>query len=241
MYILAVETTGAFASVALAEDGKIIGHLQGHDRFSHLQNLMVQVNSVVKENKLSLGDIDGIAVSRGPGSFTGIRIGVSSARALSQILGIPCAAVPTLEALALRAVEREGGYEEDTLVCPILDARRSQIYGGGYIIRDGVPQEEIKGSPYSIEEFMAKTERYDRILLFGDGCDSYEEKIAQLRPSGAEIAPESIRYQDAVSVARIGEKIFSSGNSVGFLDLKRDYMRLAEAERKLLEKQKKEK
>ena len=101
MYILAVETTGAFASVALAEDGKIIGHLQGHDRFSHLQNLMVQVNSVVKENKLSLGDIDGIAVSRGPGSFTGIRIGVSSARALSQILGIPCAAVPTLEALRI--------------------------------------------------------------------------------------------------------------------------------------------
>ncbi|MBQ3184720.1 MAG: tRNA (adenosine(37)-N6)-threonylcarbamoyltransferase complex dimerization subunit type 1 TsaB, partial [Firmicutes bacterium] len=89
MYILAIETTGAFASVALMKDDKIIGHVSGNDRFSHLQNLMPQVETVIKENELSIGDIDLIAVSNGPGSFTGIRIGVSTARALSQILDIP--------------------------------------------------------------------------------------------------------------------------------------------------------
>lgn len=97
-YILGIETTGAFASAALMPDDMITGHIQGNDRFSHLQNLMPQVEAVVKENKLSIGDIDVIAVSKGRGSFTGIRIGVSSARALSQILNIPCVGVSSLEA-----------------------------------------------------------------------------------------------------------------------------------------------
>lgn len=239
MYILAIETTGAFASVALSEDGNIIGHVRGHDRFSHLQNLMIQVDSVIKENKLSLDDINAIAVSKGPGSFTGIRIGVSSARALSQVIGIPCIAVPTLEALAYRAFEYEDGCIDNTLICPILDARRSQIYGGGYIIKDKEVKEVIAGAPYSIEDFMTKTAGYDRILLFGDGYDSYEKQIKEMGRSGVQAAPESIRYQDAVSVARLGKKMFDKGKYVGYLELKPDYMRLAEAERKLREKQQK--
>ena len=84
MYILAIETTGAFASVALMKDDELIGHIQGNDRFSHLQNLMPQVEQVTKDNQLQISDIDAVAVSCGPGSFTGIRIGVSSARALSR-------------------------------------------------------------------------------------------------------------------------------------------------------------
>ena len=89
MYFLAIETTGAFASVALLEDDRVLEHIQGHDRFSHLQNLMPQVKEVLENHKLSINDVETIAVSKGPGSFTGIRIGVSSARALCQVLGIP--------------------------------------------------------------------------------------------------------------------------------------------------------
>ncbi|MFQ7473488.1 MAG: tRNA (adenosine(37)-N6)-threonylcarbamoyltransferase complex dimerization subunit type 1 TsaB, partial [Anaerovoracaceae bacterium] len=137
MYILGIETTGAFASVALTKDGRVIGHVRGNDRFSHLQNLMPQVESVIKENKLSIGDISALAVSCGPGSFTGIRIGVSSARALSQILDIPCASVSSLEALAMRVCESDNLndiVDKKVLVCPILDARRSQVYGAGYYV-----------------------------------------------------------------------------------------------------------
>ena len=250
MYILAIETTGAFASVALMKDDKLIGHVRGNDRFSHLQNLMPQVDAVVKENKLSLGDVTAIAVSCGPGSFTGIRIGVSSARALAQMLDIPCVAVSSLEALAMRADEslaeeqaKKACLSEDTgddiLICPILDARRSQVYGGGYFLKDGYPVEKIKAAPYLIEEFLSQAAGYGRILLLGDGSDAYREKIENLRPDGTQTACEFIRYQDAASVAKLGRKLFMQNGGCSYRDLKPEYMRLAEAERRLAEKQQK--
>lgn len=236
MQVLAVETTGAFASVALVKDGELMGHITGHDRFSHLQELMVQVKAVLEEGGAKLGDIDVIAASRGPGSFTGIRIGVSSARALSQILGVPCVAVPTLEALAMRAEDAGEGV----IVCPMLDARRSQIYAGGYRIEEGFPVEVIKGAPYTVSEFMEKASCYDDIILLGDGADRYKETIEELRPEGTAAADEGKRYQDAVSVAMLGEKIYRAGGGEGYLELRPDYMRLAEAERKLREKRAKD-
>ena len=234
MYILAIETTGAFASVALAKDNKIIGHISGNDRFSHLQNLMPQVETVIKENKLSIGDIGLIAVSNGPGSFTGIRIGVSTARALSQILNVPCVAVPSLEALALRGADHAKG---NTLICPMLDARRSQVYAGGYFIKDGNIIEEIKAGPYMLDEFLAKTAEYDQILVLGDAIDKYAEKMAEIRPEGTETAPESIRYQDASCVAALGAKLFAEKGGLSYNEVQPEYMRIAEAERKLKEQQ----
>ena len=141
MYILGIETTGAFASAAVMRDDQVTGYIKGNDRFSHLQNLTPQIEQVIKESGIALADLDVIAVSHGPGSFTGIRIGVSTARALSQILGTPCAAVSSLEALALNAAPMDSGV----LVCPMLDARRNQIYGGGYILTEEGPKEEDQG------------------------------------------------------------------------------------------------
>ena len=235
MYILAIETTGAFASVALMKDDKIIGHISGNDRFSHLQNLMPQVETVIKENGLSIGDIELIAVSNGPGSFTGIRIGVSTARALSQVLGIPCVAVPSLDALALRGADFA---KDDVLVCPMLDARRSQVYAGGYFIKEGFPIEEIKAGPYMLDEFLAKTAGYSRILVLGDAIDKYAEKMAEIRPEGTETASEDIRYQDASCVAMLGAKIYEEKGGLSYNQLQPEYMRIAEAERKLKEQQK---
>ena len=234
MYILAIETTGAFASVALQKDDKIIGHISGSDRFSHLQNLMPQVEAVIKENGLSINDIDLIAVSNGPGSFTGIRIGVSTARALSQLLNIPCVAVPSLEALALRGAEYTKGT---TLVCPMLDARRSQVYAGGYFIKDGYPVEEIKAGPYMLDEFLAKAAEYDQILVLGDAMDKYAEKMAEIRPEGTETASEDIRYQDASCVAALGAKLYTEKGGLSYNEVQPEYMRIAEAERKLKEQQ----
>ena len=234
MYILAIETTGAFASVALMKDDKIIGHVSGNDRFSHLQNLMPQVETVIKENKLSIGDIDLIAVSNGPGSFTGIRIGVSTARALSQILDIPCVAVPSLDALALRGAEYAKG---DILICPMLDARRSQVYAGGYFIKDGYPVEEIKAGPYMLDEFLAKAAGYDQILVLGDAMDKYADKMAEIRPEGTLDTPEDIRYQDASCVAALGAKLYAKKGGLSYNEVQPEYMRMAEAERKLKEKQ----
>lgn len=235
MYILAIETTGAFASVALMQDGKIIGHVKGGDRFSHLQNLMPQIDEVTKDNQLSINDIDAIAVSNGPGSFTGIRIGVSTARALSQILKIPCVQVSSLEALAMRS------GKEDVLVCPILDARRSQVYGGGYYFKDGNMEEAVKAGPYTIVEFMEAVKDFDNVLFMGDGIDTCGEKILAARETGVEFCEEEIRYQDAVTVAELGAKLLAAGQGKAYNDVQPEYMRIAEAERKLKEQQAQEK
>jgi tRNA threonylcarbamoyladenosine biosynthesis protein TsaB len=225
MYILGIETTGAFASVALMKDDKVIGHVQGSDRFSHLQNLMPQVQAVVKECELSLGDMDAIAVSRGPGSFTGIRIGVSSARALAQVMDMPTIAVPTLKSFAYNAPDFDG------LICPVFDARRSQVYAGAYRWIDGKIVEVVEGAPYSIDEFVEKTEAAGLPrMIFGDGIKAYGDRFAP-----EEIAPEEIRLQVASSVAKLAKDMYEAGETVHYELLKPNYMRKAEAERKLEE------
>lgn len=272
MYLLAIETTGAFASVALAKaeiqnntvnSFEIIGHIDGHDKFSHLQNLTPQIQQVLSENALSIGDVSVIATSVGPGSFTGIRIGVSTARALSQALGIPCAAVPSLEAMALRFAGAKAWERVDanTLVCPIIDARRSQIYGGGFCMNtDGVrPEAVIPPGPYLVDDFidaigalnpeafggnMGEMASYRKVLFMGDGIDKYQNLIEELKASRGldnwdfTYADEAVRYQDADTVARIGAELAAAGETCSFEALQPEYMRLAEAERKLKEKQK---
>lgn len=248
MIILAIETTGAFASVALAEassetggDCRILAHVEGHDRYSHLQNLTPQIRQALKTAGSSIDDVSAIAVSCGPGSFTGIRIGVSTARALSQVKGIPCVAVSSLEALALRGAEAAVAEAAGAVICPILDARRSQVYGAGYRIDDtsGRPAltEVIQAGPYTIEEFMKLAGGYEQIYLSGDGVDTCGEKIKALRAGGFAFAPEEIRYQRAEEVAMRGAEKFAAGGGVAFDRLKPEYMRMAEAERKLRAKQ----
>lgn len=255
MYILAIETTGAFASVALAEaewkDGKVTeftlrGHVEGHDRFSHLQNLAPQIEQVLGESGLLIGDVSVIAVSRGPGSFTGIRIGVSTARALSQVLGTPCASVPSLEAMALR---QKAGKNDgiDPVVCPIIDARRSQVYGGGFYVdeENGTLDEVIPSGPYTVDEFLDAIAKagVESVLFMGDGVDKYRDLIEEQKESHGldscafAYAAEECRYQKADTVAFLGAKLAASGKLCQFEELKPDYMRQAEAERKLKEKQ----
>ena len=207
---------------------RILAHVEGHDRYSHLQNLTPQIQQVLCDAGVSIDDLSAIAVSNGPGSFTGIRIGVSTARALSQVKGIPCVPVSSLEALAMQAE-----VDDNAVICPILDARRSQVYGGGY--RRG--EEVIQAGPYTIEEFMELAAAHEEIYLMGDGVDTCGEKIKTLRAEGFEFAPEEIRYQRAEEVAAIGARKFATGEGVTFDQLEPEYMRMAEAERKLRAKQ----
>ena len=256
MYILAIETTGAFASVALANaewknskvtSFEILGHIDGNDKFSHLQNLTPQIQQILEESGLSIGDVSVIAVSHGPGSFTGIRIGVSTARALSQVLNIPCAAVSSLEAMALRQFwdgdrEESRNVSEETVVCPIIDARRSQVYGGGF----KAAEEVIPCGPYTVEEFMDAilAKGITEVLFMGDGIDKYQSLIEDLHRDkemescNIRYADAPVRYQDADTVAYLGAKAAAAGKLCGFEQLKPNYMRMAEAERKLKEKQK---
>lgn len=280
-YILGIETTGAYASVGLLcrkKDDTAIDVIHGNDRFSHLQNLTPQINEVLDRNGLSVSDLDAIAVSKGPGSFTGIRIGVSTARALSQVTGVPCIAVSSLEALAMRAKGTNAGGSEtsvegagttgdesgdlgDVLVCPILDARRKQVYGGGYRIageaaaaadaggsieiddpNGTAPEEIVTAGPYLIGEFLDHVDSCieaggpKKILFLGDGIDTCSEEImawADEKGRSVAFAEEGARYQDAATVVLRGAQLFDGGATCEYMKLEPDYMRMAEAERKL--------
>ena len=253
MYLLAIETTGAYASVALLQadrtdpdQSRILSVIHGNDRFSHLQNLTPQIDQILKDNRLQIGDVDVIAVSHGPGSFTGIRIGVATARALGQILGIPCVAVSSLEALALRALQTEEGTpqteEKKLLLFPALDARRKQVYGAAYEIEDGrlscrIPQQSILMVDF-LQKLDEIADRYDRILFLGDGIDTCGELIRQWDETRQQVlyAPEEIRYQDAAAVALRGLQLWNDGKACDYIELQPEYLRMAEAEKKLKER-----
>lgn len=259
MYLLAIETTGAYASVALLQAEKtarILSVIHGNDRFSHLQNLTPQIDQILKDNQLQIGDVDVIAVSHGPGSFTGIRIGVSTARALGQILGTPCVAVSSLEALALRALQTEEGplrteaapqsgstdSSGKLLLCPALDARRKQVYGAAYEIEDGRLSCRIPERSILMVDFLQKldeiADQYDRILFLGDGIDTCGELIRQWDETRQQVmyAPEEIRYQDAAAVALRGLQLWNDGKACDYIELQPEYLRMAEAEKKLKER-----
>ncbi len=229
MYILALETTGAHASVAVInEEGKVF-EKSSDAVLNHLQHLMPMTQELLREAGLQLGDMTAIAASQGPGSFTGIRIGVSSARALAQVTGIETIAVPTLKAFAYNMPEFEG------LICPVFDARRSQVYAGAYKWTDGEIEEIVEGAAYALDEFLEKTEAAGLPrMFFGDGIKAYADRFEE-----EEIAPENIRFQLASSAAKLAKNMYEDGQAVHYEDLKPNYMRKAEAERKLEEKSKK--
>lgn len=237
-YILAIETTGAEASVALIDETGIVVEEGSKERLNHLQNLMTIIDKLLVKCRLSIGDVNCIAVSEGPGSFTGIRIGVSSARALAQCLGVETIGVPTLKAFAFA----EKIPLENVVLCPIFDARRNQVYGGAYQwIRgaDGVLQceEKIVADAYELEGLLTSLMPYPRIRFFGDGIDAYQEEI--IRWAGdekqIEFAQGDERIQRATPVAKLAYVLYKQGVTKSFFDLKPVYLRKAEAERKLEE------
>lgn len=238
MNILAIETTGAEASIAVINEKEEVFMETSDQKMNHLQNLMPMTDILLKKRGLSIDDINYIAVSEGPGSFTGIRIGVSSARALAQALNLRTIGVPTLESFLYHVPEYRG------IVCPIFDARRSQVYGGAYQWTGcGRYREVVSGAAYDLREFLGLLESAVQapceVTFFGDGIGSYQEQILEWQDASLNdnirvaLADHDLRLQKATSVARMALAFCLAGKVQNLYDLKPVYMRKAEAERKL--------
>ncbi|MBQ8563460.1 MAG: tRNA (adenosine(37)-N6)-threonylcarbamoyltransferase complex dimerization subunit type 1 TsaB [Firmicutes bacterium] len=239
MYILAIETTGPFGSVALVseeENNSVVrGEMTSADEMNHLKDLLPMVQRLLDAAGTEKSALTHIAVSAGPGSFTGIRIGVSTARALGQALGIPCVSVPTLDGFLYKDDVRMG--HEDAVVAGILNARRGQVYG----IVDGY----LEGCPCMLTDVLdiirGEVKAAGRpVVFYGDGIDAYEERIlTELGEAGMELgrdyffAPRQVRYQNAAAVARLAYEKVKAGQVLHYNDLHPQYMRKAEAEEKL--------
>lgn len=240
MYILAIETTGPQCSVALvSEDGgcRVLGMESSDEALSHLRDLVPLTEKLLSRLNVAKSALSHIAVSAGPGSFTGIRIGVTTARALGQALNLPVIAVPTLDAFAYK--EAVCGSAEP-VVCAILNARRGQVYGK---IEGWLP-----GCPCMLTDVLELIKSADGpvkkagrlVLFFGDGIDAYEGRILdELGEDGMELgrefffAPKEIRYQSADAVGRLACVLAQAGEGSHYGDVHPDYMRKAEAEQKL--------
>lgn len=258
MFLLALETSGPRCSAALIDDRGRTSVLRSPGGRNHLQHLMPLVQQLLYDNKLQLDDVTAIAVSYGPGSFTGIRIGVASARALAQVLDRPLVPVDSLKAFAYRA------QEPGLVHCPIFDARRSQVYGGAYVwTAPDTLSELVPGGAYAIEEYLdllarsltdlspeaggARTPETGggilpagalRLRFYGDGlgpCGDLVSRWARDRQCAAELADAETRSQDALDVARLGLADWQTAGGAPYETVLPNYLRKAEAQRRLEE------
>lgn len=234
MYILALETTGKYGSAAVINDEHAAFNVSSNNEMNHLQDIISISVAAIKDAGITKSDLTHIACSVGPGSFTGIRIGVTTARTLAQSLGLPCIAVSSLRALATRA-SRAANKNSCTLILSCLNARRNQTYAGlwqldGDTLTDVMPEKQ-----YMIQDILAEIKTLGKkVFITGDAIDAYQEIIEQtLSADSFVLADTSVRYQSAESVADLALEYVNAGNTLSFDKLLPNYMRLAEAEQKL--------
>ena len=173
--ILCLETSTKSCSVALASNGKLIAQKESVDeKYSRAENLTLYIEEVCKQSSIKLTDIDAVAVSKGPGSFTGLRIGVSTAKGLCYALNKPLIAVSTLEAMTAGQIANFS-FEASTLFCPMIDAKRMEVYCAIY---DSALNELKKVSADIINETsFAELLALRKIIFFGDGAEKCKTKI----------------------------------------------------------------
>ncbi|MCM1244339.1 MAG: tRNA (adenosine(37)-N6)-threonylcarbamoyltransferase complex dimerization subunit type 1 TsaB [Roseburia sp.] len=231
MKILSVESSGLTASTAIMSDGILVGEYTIHNKKTHSQTLLPMISDLLEMAEISPAELDAIAVSAGPGSFTGLRIGASTAKGLAWTFGIPI--VPVSSLMGLAANIQEAGK----LVCPIMDARRNQTYFGIYRITEGLP--EIITEP-DVEEIGSVISRInaigEEITFLGDGVPVFEMAIREQAECAVKFAAPKDRYQRGVSVASLGEFLFEQKKFVRAEEFVPVYLRKSQAERERMEK-----
>ena len=233
MLILAFETSAKAASVALTEDGKLLGEIYQNTGLTHSQTLMVMAEDLLKQCGKSVGDVQAVAVAEGPGSFTGVRIGVAAAKGFSWGKELPCYGVSTLEAKAVSL----GAYEGH--ICACMDARRNQVYNAIFLADGAAPLRVTEDRAIALSELKTELEHIDgNIYLVGDGAGLAYRTLAPEIPNLV-LPPEHRMHQRAVGVAILAQGMADAGLAPSGGELAPNYLRLSQAEREKLERMKK--
>ncbi len=226
MKILAIEASSLVASVAILTDDIITAEYTMNHKITHSQTLMPMIDEIVRRTETDLKQLDAIAVSGGPGSFTGLRIGSATGKGLGQALNIPLIHVPTLDAMAYNAF----GY--DGLICPIMDARRAQVYTGIYSFQKNEFTIHLQNSAIAIEELISTLNKTGRKVVFiGDGIPVFSKLIDETASFEHCYAPANMNRQRAASVAVLGAKYFTEGRIEAAQMHLPEYLRVSQAER----------
>lgn len=227
MLILGIESSAGPASAAVVQDGHLLGEFFMNTKQTHSQTLLPMVESLLVDLGLSCKDLDCIAVANGPGSFTGVRIGVSCVKGLALPHDTVCCGISTLEGIAYGGVGLTG-----SIICAAMDARCGQVYNALFEVTPAGLNRLTEDRAIFIEDLGRECQGYGgRLVLFGDGAAICHKEFATW---GARIAPEAIRFQRASSVALLAQERqwVTSG------ELLPTYLRMPQAERELKAKQK---
>lgn len=224
MKILSVDSTSVTASVAITENGQTISESFINNGLTHSQTLMPLVEKTVNESGFSLNDIDVFAVTSGPGSFTGVRIGVASVKGMADALKKDCFTVSTLEAIA------EPLKEEACIACAVMDARCNQVYTAFFENGNRL----CKDKAVLIDELGEELKQFNKKIVFiGDGAKICYEKLSNIL-NNTELADDNIRYIHASSIGRLAESKINNGENITKpANLVPFYLRLPQAEREL--------
>ena len=223
MLLLALDTTTAACSVALANTGQLIAEVTTIIPRTHSQRLLPLVHGLLSETPYAISDVEGIAVSRGPGSFTGLRIGLATARGLALALNVPVVGISSLEVLA-------HGAGVNGLVCPTLNARREQVYAGLFRAGDGQPQVLIDGQALASDDLLAQLSQWEEPVWFcGDAGEPVWQQ-ARHKLAEARLVPAHYRWNRAAALADLAFYRWQQGEMVTEQQLTPLYLRESQAE-----------
>ena len=198
MNIVAIDTSGPAASCAVLIDGEIVQSIAMNRGLTHSETIMPALDACMSAAGLSCDQVDCFATVAGPGSFTGVRIGVCAVKGLAHAWNRPCARIDALEALAMNFAGFDG------LACPILDARRGQVYCAAFDMKDGMPVRVLEDAAIDLTEFLASLPKDRRLVFLGDGLRVHAARIRETLTE-ALIAPANLRQLRADAACLLAE------------------------------------
>lgn len=230
MKILALECSATPASVAVLDGDKLIAESFSNVKLTHSQTLMPMIENLLSASKIKLSEIDGFAISNGPGSFTGVRIGISAVKGLAAAKKLPCVGISTLLAMAYNY------SDTDCIVCAVMDARCNQFYNAIFDITNGQITRLCEDRALMCDELLKEIKNISQnsdkhIIIVGDGANAFY-KVASII-EGVKKAHPSHEFQNAVGVGYAALECFEKGQTITPNDLLPFYLRLPQAEREL--------
>ena len=229
MYVLGIEAATSVASAAVALDDLLVAERTINNKRTHSVNLLPMIKGVLEDAGIEHAQLGGIAASIGPGSFTGLRIGLATARTLAQAWGLPAVGIGTLEALACLDQSRGAG-----LTCPVITARKNEVYAAVYENGLQCVAGPVAISPVDLALELKKFEQ--PVTLLGDGALVYREIFQEQMGDAVLFASGGLCLPRGASVASLGLSRFKAGQGGSYSNLRPFYLRLSEAESKWLQK-----
>lgn len=230
MRILGLDTSTMTATCAVIEDNKLLGEYSLSQDMSHSEKLVPMIKEILDGLNLKIKDIDLYGVGIGPGSFTGLRIGVATIKSFAHLFDKPVVGVPTLEALAYNLPYND-------IVVPMIDARRERVYTGIYTWDNGILKEIMASDVLPIDEVMERLKEYEDVVVNGNGSALHKKYIVEELQNKVKFSTMGQNICRASSIAELAKIKYDKGQVDDYFTLAPDYLRESQAQRELNKKQ----